>query len=42
MADILFPVPDSWAESAWIDNESYRRMYEHSDFGSRELLGRTG
>jgi len=30
MTDSLFPVPESWAKSAWIDNDAYRRMYEQS------------
>jgi len=30
MSDLLFPVPESWAKSAWIDNDVYRRMYEKS------------
>ncbi|OPY11945.1 MAG: Acetyl-coenzyme A synthetase [Syntrophus sp. PtaB.Bin001] len=30
MADFKFPVPESWAKSAWIDNEKYLRMYEQS------------
>lgn len=30
MSDLLFPVPESWAKSAWIDNDVYRRMYEQS------------
>ncbi len=30
MSDTLFPIPDSWAKAAWIDNVTYRRMYEQS------------
>jgi acetyl-CoA synthetase len=30
MADFNFPVPESWAKSAWIDNDKYLRMYEQS------------
>jgi len=30
MADNVFPVPDSWLQSAWCDNDTYRKMYEQS------------
>jgi acetyl-CoA synthetase len=30
MSDNLFPVPESWAKSAWCDNEKYLKMYEQS------------
>jgi acetyl-CoA synthetase len=30
MSDQLFPVPESWAKSAWIDNDKYLQMYEQS------------
>jgi len=30
MSDQLFPVPESWAKSAWIDNAKYLEMYEQS------------
>lgn len=30
MANELFPVPESWAKSAYCDNEKYLKMYEQS------------
>jgi len=30
MSDQLFPVPESWAKSAWVDNGKYLQMYEQS------------
>lgn len=28
--NMIFPVPESWKKSAWINNETYLKMYEHS------------
>ena len=30
MSDQLFPVPEAWAKSAWINNDKYLQMYEQS------------
>ncbi len=30
MSEMLFPVPELWAKSAWINNDTYRKMYEQS------------
>jgi len=30
MSDFLFPVPESWAKSAWIDKDKYLELYEQS------------
>ncbi len=30
MSNQLFPVPESWAKSAWVDNDKYLQMYEQS------------
>ena len=30
MSDQLFPVPEAWAKSAWVDNDKYLKMYEQS------------
>jgi acetyl-CoA synthetase len=30
MSDQLFPVPEAWAKSAWVDNDKYLQMYEQS------------
>ncbi len=30
MSDQLFPVPESWTKSAWVDNDKYLQLYEQS------------
>ncbi len=30
MSEMLFPVPELWAKSAWINNDTYEKMYEQS------------
>ena len=38
----IHPVPQDWAKSAWIDNETYLKDYERLDQGTRGVLGRSG
>jgi len=42
MSNELYPVPESWAKSAWCDNETYLKMYEQSISDPEGFWGEQG
>jgi acetyl-CoA synthetase len=42
MSSSVFPVPDSWASNAWIDETKYARMYEESVRDPEKFWGEQG